>query len=124
MKIGVSSYSYSRLVSTGKLNFLDIPAKAREQGFDVLEFSTFSLPAGETPLTFAPKVRAACDKAGIPVANYTIGADFLRGSGGDWMAGPASGRRSPRGEDPRRAGHAPRCDGRFSRRPKGPQGLR
>jgi len=86
MKIGVSSYSYSRAVRDGRLGFLDIPAKAREQGFDVLEFSTFSLPAGETPLTFAPKVREACDKAGIPVANYTIGADFLRGSGGDWKA--------------------------------------
>jgi sugar phosphate isomerase/epimerase len=86
MQIGVSSYSYSRAVREGALKFLEIPAKAKEQGFDVLEFSTFNLPDGETPLSFAPKVREACDAVGIPIANYTIGADFLRGSGGDWKA--------------------------------------
>jgi len=86
MKIGVSSYSFSALVNAGSLDFLAIPAQAKELGFDCLEFSTFKLPAGETPLTFAPKVKAACDRAGIAVANYTIGADFLAGSGGDWKA--------------------------------------
>ena len=85
MRIGVSSYSFWRLVRDGKLDFLDIPAKAKEMGFDVVEFSTFQMPAGETALSFAPKVRAACDRAGIPVASYTIGADFLRAAGG-WQA--------------------------------------
>ncbi|MGD0092874.1 MAG: sugar phosphate isomerase/epimerase family protein, partial [Planctomycetota bacterium] len=85
MKIGVSSYSYSRLVHDGKLDFLDVPAKAREMGFDVIEFSTFQMPAGESPLSFVPKVLAACERAGIPVASYTIGADFLRAPGG-WKA--------------------------------------
>ncbi len=85
MQFGVSSYSYSQLVRTGAMEFLDIPAKAKEQGFDVLEFSSFHLPEGLTPLEFAPQVREACDKAGIPVANYTIGADFINGSDGDWQ---------------------------------------
>ena len=85
MKIGVSSYSYSRLVRDGKMEFLAIPAKAKETGFDVVEFSTFQLPAGETPLSFAPKVKAECDRVGLPVASYTIGADFLRAAGG-WKA--------------------------------------
>lgn len=85
MKIGVSSYSFSRLV--GKtMNQLEVPQRAKEMGFDVIEFSTLALPPGETPLTFAPRVREACDRAGLPVANYTIGADFLNGSGGDWQA--------------------------------------
>jgi sugar phosphate isomerase/epimerase len=65
---------------------LDIIPKAREMGFDVIEFSTLSLPPGETPLSLAPKLRAACDAAGLPIANYTIGADFLNGSKGDWKA--------------------------------------
>jgi len=86
MKIGVSSYSFSKAVAKGTLAFTDIPARAKDMGFDVLEFSTLKLPEGETALSFAPKLRAACDKAGIPVANYTIGADFLNGSGGDWKA--------------------------------------
>ncbi len=86
MQLGVSSYSFIRLVREGKLDFLDIPAKAREIGFDVIEYSSFHLPEGETALTFAPKVKEASDKAGIPIANYTIGADFLNGSDGDLAA--------------------------------------
>ena len=86
MKLGVSSYSFSRLVRGGQMKQLDVAAKAKEMGFDVIEFSTLVLPEGETPLKFAPHVREACDRAGITVANYTIGADFLRGSGGDWKA--------------------------------------
>lgn len=86
MKLGVSSYSFSQLVNNGKLGQLDIIAKTKEMGFDVIEFSTLALPEGETPLSFAPRVREACDKVGLPIANYTIGADFLNGSNGDWKA--------------------------------------
>lgn len=86
MKIGVSSYSFHTLVSTGIMTQLDVISKAKEMGFDVLEFSALTLPEGETPLSFAPKLRAECDRVGIKVANYTISADFLNGSGGDWKA--------------------------------------
>jgi len=86
MKLGVSSYSYSSLVKAGRLSQLEVIAQARETGFEVIEFSTLTLPPGETPLTFAPRIREACDRAGLPVVNYTIGADFLTGSGGDWKA--------------------------------------
>ena len=86
MRIGVSSYSFHQLVSNGAMTQLEVIPKAREMGFDVIEFSAFTLPEGETPLSFAPKVRAACDRVGIAVANYTIYADFLNGSGGDWRA--------------------------------------
>ncbi|MFO7535782.1 MAG: sugar phosphate isomerase/epimerase family protein [Kiritimatiellia bacterium] len=86
MKLGVSSYSFSPLVSKGVMSQLDIISKTKEMGFDVIEFSTLSLPKGETPLGFAPQIREACDKVGLPIANYTIGADFLNGSNGDWKA--------------------------------------
>ncbi len=86
MKIGVSSYSFHNLVSSGVMTQLDVISKAKEMGFDVLEFSTLALPEGETLLGFAVKVRAECDRVGIQVANYTIGADFLNGSDGDWKA--------------------------------------
>ncbi|MGC9393636.1 MAG: sugar phosphate isomerase/epimerase family protein [Anaerolineae bacterium] len=86
MKIGVSSYSFHRLVRDGAMSQLDVIAKAKEMGFDVIEFSTFHLPEGETPLTFAPQVKAECGRVGIEIANYTISADFLKGSGGDWQA--------------------------------------
>ena len=86
MKIGVSSYSFHNLVSSGVMTQLDVISKTKEMGFDVLEFSTLALPEGETLLGFAAKVRAECDRVGIQVANYTIGADFLNGSKGDWKA--------------------------------------
>lgn len=86
MIIGVSSYSFHRLVSTGAMSQLDVIAKAKELGFDVIEFSTLTLPEGETALSFAPKVKAECDRVGIKVANYTIAADFLAGSNGNMKA--------------------------------------
>ena len=86
MQLGVSSYSYSGLIRSGAMTQLDIIPKVKEMGFDVIEFSTFALPAGETPLSFAPRVREACDKVGLPIVNYTIGADFINGSNGNWQA--------------------------------------
>lgn len=86
MKLGVSSYSFAQLYGSGRMNFLDIPAKAKEIGFEVIEFSTLKTPEGQTPLSFAPQVRAASDQAGLAIMNYTIGADFLKGSNGDWQA--------------------------------------
>ena len=83
MQIGVSSYSYSQ----SKLDIFQIITKAKEMGFDVIEFAGFpNLPEGETALSFAPRVREACDKAGLKVANYTIWADFINGSNGDLKA--------------------------------------
>jgi len=86
MKLGVSSYSFSKLFGSGFQSILEIIPKTREMGFEVIEFSSLWLPKGETPLSFAPRIREACDRAGLPIANYTIGADFLNGSGGDWKA--------------------------------------
>ncbi|MGI6706783.1 MAG: sugar phosphate isomerase/epimerase family protein [Clostridia bacterium] len=86
MKIGVSSYSFHRLVSEGKMSQLDVIAKTKEMGFDFIEFSTLVLPEGETPLSFAPRIREECDRVGLRVVNYTIGADFINSSNGDWQA--------------------------------------
>lgn len=83
MQIGVSSYSFSK----ANLDIFEVIKKTKEMGFDVIEFAGFpELPEGETALTFAPKVREACDEVGLTVANYTIWADFINGSNGDWKA--------------------------------------
>jgi sugar phosphate isomerase/epimerase len=86
MKIGVSSYSFSRLVRDGQMKQIEVIAKAKEMGFDVIEFSTVAVPAGRTLAEFAGELRAEAARVGIEIANYTIGADFLRGSGGDLQA--------------------------------------
>lgn len=86
MQIGVSSYSFSRLVRSGAMTQLEVIGKAKEMGFDVIEFSTLAVPEGKTLEDFAHEVRDECERVGIAPKNYTIGADFLNGSGGDWQA--------------------------------------
>lgn len=86
MKIGVSSYSFSRLVQSGRLNQIEVVAKAKEMGFDVIEFATLDLPQGESPLSFAGILKEECRRIGIEVGNYTIGADFINNPAGDWKA--------------------------------------
>ena len=83
MKIGVSSYSYSRLVHSGKMKQIDVIKAAKDAGFDIIEFSTIAVPDGKTLEDYAAELRAEADSVGIPIANYTIGADFVNGSGGD-----------------------------------------
>lgn len=86
MKIAVSSYSFNQLVSTGKMKQIEVISHAKNMGFDAIEFAEFVLPEGETPLSFAPKLKAECDRVGITVSNYAISADFVNGSDGDWEA--------------------------------------
>ena len=81
MKIGVSSYSYSRLVRSGAMKQIDIIAKTKEIGFDVIEFSVLSVPEGVSKLDYARQLRAEADRVGLPIANYTIGANFLTEGG-------------------------------------------
>lgn len=86
MKIGVSSYSFSRLVNAGTLEQIAVIGKAKEIGFDVIEFSTIAVPPGKTLPAYARELRAEADRVGIEIVNYTIGADFLKGSNGDLQA--------------------------------------
>lgn len=86
MQIGVSSYSFSRLVRSGQMVQIDVIAKAAEIGFDAIEFSTIAVPEGKSLPAFAGELRAEAERVGLPIVNYTIGADFLRGSGGDLQA--------------------------------------
>ncbi len=86
MQIGVSSYSFSRLVRSGQMAQIEVIAKAAEMGFDAIEFSTIAVPAGKSLPAFARELRAEAARVGLPIVNYTIGADFLRGCGGDLQA--------------------------------------
>lgn len=86
MKIGVSSYSFFRYYKEGKINDLTFPAKAKEMGFEAIEYAGLTVPEGENEIEWAKKVRSACDEAGFQVSNFTIGADFINGSNGDFDA--------------------------------------
>lgn len=86
MKLGVSTYSFNALMVNGTMTQFETIAKAKEMGFDVIEFSGLKLPEGETEESFALKVKEECARVGIEVGNYTIGADFINGSNGDFDA--------------------------------------
>lgn len=86
MRIGVSSYSFSRLVRSGELEQIAIIEKTKEIGFDVIEFSAISVPEGKNLPDYAKELREEADRVGIDIVNYTIGADFLKGSNGDLQA--------------------------------------
>ena len=86
MKIGVSSYSFSRLVNSGVMEQIAVIGKAKEIGFDVIEFSTIAVPKGKTLAGFAAELRAEDNRVGIDIVNYTISADLLKGSNGDLPA--------------------------------------
>lgn len=86
MKIGVSSYSFIRLVASGQMEQKEVIAKAKEIGFDAIEFSQIILPEGKTLPDYAQEIREEADRMGLEIVNYTIGADFLRGSDGDLQA--------------------------------------
>ena len=86
MKIGVSSYSFSRLVRSGEMEQMAVIARAKEIGFDAIEFSTIAVPEGKALPDYAGELREEAARVGIDLVNYTIAGDFLKGSGGDLQA--------------------------------------
>jgi len=80
MKVAVSSYSFSQAMRDGRLTLKECIAKAKEIGFEAIEFVDFNvtstLPEGMTMMEYAKELRAECDRVGIAVTNFTIGADF------------------------------------------------
>jgi sugar phosphate isomerase/epimerase len=83
MKIGVSSYSFHKLLKEGNFTLFDAIGYARKTGFDAIEFTDLVPPAGRDTADFAREVAAVCKTAGLEVACYAVQADFLYGSGGD-----------------------------------------
>lgn len=79
MKIGVSSYSFSHYMKQTGANYFEICDLAKKMGYDAIEFidlKTEVQPA-ESEEALAAQVRAHCEEIGLPIAAYTIGADFL-----------------------------------------------
>lgn len=84
MKFSVSSYSFQRLLNSGKYTQLDLIGVAKEMGFDGIEYIDLMPTDGMSDLEYAAVLRNAAEKAGIEIVAYTIGADFLGEKG--WEA--------------------------------------
>lgn len=75
MKISVSSYSFAQYIWQGKMTQLDCVAKAKEMGFDAIEFIDIDgAPDLALQKENAKKIRAEADRVGIEINAYTIGA--------------------------------------------------
>lgn len=86
MKFAVSVYSFMQYLADGRLTPLTCISKAKELGFDAIEFVDFVFPKETDPAEYAKQVRAESDRIGLPISNFAVGADFLNGSGGDLEA--------------------------------------
>jgi len=83
MKIAVSSYSFSPLIQNGSLTQLDCVTCAKDLGFDAIEIVEIMPHDGSSDEEYAKKLGEEARRVGISVSNFTIGADFLKGSDGD-----------------------------------------
>ena len=77
MKTCVSSYSFSTYCRESGKTQLDLIALAKDMGFDAIEFTDLDVPEGQTCEDYARRLRETADKLGMPIANYTVGADLL-----------------------------------------------
>ncbi|MDF2540733.1 MAG: hypothetical protein K0S47_451 [Herbinix sp.] len=83
MKISVSSYSFGNLLYSGEMTQLDCISKAKEIGFDAIEFVDILAPEGVSVEEYAKALSEECKRLEMPVSSFTFGADFLKGSGGN-----------------------------------------
>ena len=77
MKIGVSSYSFTKFIRREGNDVFAAIRKAAEMGFELIEFAGLCPPDGEDELSHAGRLRRACEAAGLPVVCYAVAADFL-----------------------------------------------
>jgi len=81
MKIGVSSYSFQQLISSGEETQLSIISKAKELGFDGIEFIDLDPPEGTTEEEYAKQLKAESERVDLPIIAYTISANLLSDKG-------------------------------------------
>ena len=89
MKIGVSSYSFRKHILTTKCDYIEICDKAKEMGFDGIEFINLDNKdwgITDDAMKTAKEIKEHCAKIGLDVIAYTIGA-ILYGIGAKthWM---------------------------------------
>ncbi len=86
MQFALSSYSLHPLTDSGELTEKELIALTKQLGFAGIEFAEIHPPAGADKCAYAAELREEARRVGIPVTQYSVGADFLYGSGGDLQA--------------------------------------
>ena len=82
MKLGVSTYSFGKY--QGTMNMSEIIKKAKEIGFNGIEFAGLGINGFEKELLIdtAKEYKDICCKENMKIMSYTIGADFLNPKSG------------------------------------------
>lgn len=83
MKTSVSSYSFAHLMGTEGETQLSVIKKAKELGFDAIEFTDLCPPKGTSQEDYAKMIKEEAERVGIEISCYSVSADFLSGSNGD-----------------------------------------
>ena len=83
MKSSVSSYSFSYLMQTENETQMSVISKAKDFGFDAIEFTDLIYPENMTEAEYAIKIKEEAKRVGIEISCYSISADLLSGSNGD-----------------------------------------
>ncbi|MFA7637527.1 MAG: sugar phosphate isomerase/epimerase family protein [Monoglobales bacterium] len=77
MKFSVSSYSFSQLIKKGEMTQLDTIAKAKEMGFDGIEFVEIKNHTDGDLAEYAKRLKGEAERCDIEVSNVSFGADFI-----------------------------------------------
>lgn len=83
MKISASTYSFGNMLYSGEISQLDCIRKAKDIGFDAIEFVDILEPEGTSKEEYAKRLADECKHLNMPVSSFTFGADLLSGSEGD-----------------------------------------
>ncbi len=82
MKISVSSYSFYRLMENGQMTQLDTIRKAKELGFDAIEFSNINPHDDSSLEDYAKKLKEEADRCEFEISDLVVGADLINGRQG------------------------------------------
>ena len=78
MKLSVSSYSFHQKTKTGEMTLFDCITKAKEMGFEAIEFTELPGDSLEAQTTLAAELKTAADTIGLDICAYVVGAKLYQ----------------------------------------------
>lgn len=80
MKLGITTYSFSKYILDTKCDYFKICDLTKEMGFEGIEFTQLDDPAyGITtdPIKTAKELKEYCEKIGLEIISYTVGVNLV-----------------------------------------------
>lgn len=77
MKISVSSYSFSQMMRNEGLTQKGCIEKAKELGFDAIDFADIAVPEGTSPKDYVLELVEEAKRVGIEIQSFALYADFI-----------------------------------------------